>query len=43
VIFAACESLQYNVLGYKAKLEQAIKYIKRAEKAIKALENDDEN
>jgi hypothetical protein len=43
VIFAACEGLQYNVLGYKAKLEQAIKYIKRAERAIKALENDDEN
>ena len=38
VIFATLEGLNYNVLGYRTKLEMAIKYIQRAENAIKALE-----
>jgi hypothetical protein len=44
-IYAALQGppCNYNVLGYRAQLEMAIKYVKRAEKAIKALENDDEN
>ena len=39
VIFLALESLNYNVLGYRSKLEWALKYVTRAENAIKALEN----
>ena len=38
VIFSALESLHYNVLGYRGQLEEALKYIQRAEAAIKALE-----
>ena len=42
-IFLACQNLHFIVPGYRNQLEYAIKFIKRAEKAIKALENDDEN
>ena len=38
IIFATLQSLNYNVLGYRAKLETALKYVARAEAAIKALE-----